>query len=157
MRSATSLGGTLPWSALHVRCVSSCCSRSSPAWPRALNDARITSAARALTCESDGAVAQPARTTTAASIHPRLVRSVSMVCASPLDRRARVLRAVRVVREKRRQGSRGVRSVDELGEALLAEAVVEPPINCAQLALGHPVGRPRGVRLLRAVLRGQVG
>src|SRR5207247_2966840 len=37
------------------------------------------------------------------------------------------------------------------GKPLLAEAVVEPPLEAAQLALRYAVGRPSRVRLLRTL------
>jgi hypothetical protein len=51
-----------------------------------------------------------------------------------LDRRGLELGAIGVARQERRQRDRGVRRELELGEALLAEAVVEPPLERAQLA-----------------------
>src|SRR4051812_39394298 len=56
--------------------------------------------------------------------------------------------AVGVLREEHRERDRGRRDELELREALLAEAVVEAPLERAHLALRDPVGGPRAVGAL---------
>ena len=66
-------------------------------------------------------------------------------------------RAVGVMGEKRGERDRGLGGEYQLGKALLAETIVEPPLKGTQFALRHPVGRPGRVGELRARRLGQVG
>ena len=144
----------------HIRCRSSACrpargGRASPV-PARVNEALSTVPAWAETSASLGAVAQPTRIATAPRTRQRARRRWFAACIgatpSALDR-GRVERgAVRVAGEEHGQRNRRVRREDELREPLLAKAVVQPPLERAQLALRHAVRRPRRVGLLRAGL-----
>src|SRR5439155_13930450 len=145
--AASSLGNGLPAAALHERCVSSCSSRSIPAWPAGLNDVLSIAALLPAISSSPGPVAQPAATAAANTIAETFAdRFIGLA----LDRRRIERRTVGVTRQEHRQRDRRVRAEHELGKPLLAKAVVEPPFEGAKLALRHPVRWPRCVRLLRA-------
>ena len=75
---------------------------------------------------------------------------------SALDGRRVESGAVGVARQERGERHRSVRRELELGETLLAEAVVEPPLESAQLALRYAICRPGRVGELRAGLLGEV-
>src|SRR5690349_6040568 len=143
--SATSLDGALTFASVHSFCVSSWSRRVSCAWPRALNEAFITCAAFALTSASLGVVAHP---TSQAAAPPSTVQAAIRVLfmGLSLDRGRVELGAVGVHREERGEVDRRLRPEHELRKALLAEAVVEAPLERAQLALRHAIRRPGRVR-----------
>src|SRR5258708_5013674 len=138
-----------------MRCVSSWSRRSTFAWPRSLNDALSAARALAAACSSLIAIeAQPAPTipiTASATIV-----FFFMAPPSAFDRRRVEDAAVRVLREEHRKGDRRRGNEFQLGEALLAEAVVEAPLHRAHFALRDAIGRPRAVGLLRVLLLQQV-
>src|SRR5690606_15378023 len=73
-----------------------------------------------------------------------------------LDRRGIHRRALCLDAEVRDQVDRDIGSVDHLGEPLLAEAVVHPPLHRAQRALRDAVGRPGGEGAPRRFRLGEV-
>src|SRR5439155_31988 len=95
-----------------------------------------------------------------AATNPQATNSVNVPWfmappGSALDGRRIERRAVGIAGEVHRQRDRRIRRELELGEALLAEAVVQPPLKRAQLALRHAVRRPGRVRFLRALGLGE--
>src|SRR5207245_8946353 len=83
-------------------------------------------------------------------------RRVDIACTSALDRGRIEWCAVGVAGEERRQCDRRVGPEHELGKTLLAEAVVEPPLEGPELALRHAIRGPGRVRILRAFRRREV-
>ena len=154
IRSATSLGSALPVYSLQVFCVSSCTRRSSFAWPCSTNDALSIGGGLGVELGIAGRrrAADEHRGGDECGGQRRCQYRLRCMAWPPsaLDR-GRVERgAVRIAGKEHGQRDRRVRREDELREALLAEAVVEPPLERAQLALRHAVRRPRRVGLLRA-------
>src|SRR4051812_32303293 len=98
----------------------------------------------------------PARSRAPASIASSMVATSWRGLPSALDGRGVERGPVGVAGEEHRERDRCVRRELELGKALLAEAVVESPLKGAELALRHAIRGPRGVRLLRAVLLGEI-
>src|SRR2546428_4591841 len=62
---------------------------------------------------------------------------------SPLDRWRDRLRTLRLHAHVDTECDRRVRRIAGIREALLAIAVVEPPLHAPQLAAAHAIGRPR--------------
>src|SRR5437764_4012196 len=155
MRSATSLGRGLPSASLQVRCTSSCSRRSIFAWPFSRKDALMTSSALAVVTSS--CFAMPAHPAAASNTSPVAMSLLFMSSPQRLRGREapssfngrRVERAaVGILREERGERDRSRRDELQLRKALLAEAIVEPPLERAHLALRHAVGRPRRVGTL---------
>src|SRR5205085_2567141 len=156
MRSATSLGSDLsPLYSLHRRCTSSWTRRSSLAMPCSRNEAFMSSSALALSAASSRCVmeAQPAAMAVAAA---RTMILVAFIGTSALDGGRVERAAVGIFREEHRERDRSRRHELQLREALLAEAVVEAPLERAHLALRDAICRPRGVGLLRVGLLREV-
>src|SRR5437868_4021418 len=154
--SATSFGtGVSPWYLLQAFCTSSWSRRSSFACPCSLNEDFISASAFARF--ASGSCETPAQPAAAMASAMARVLVFFMVSPSALDRGRVEHAAVRVLREVHRERDGSGRDELELGEALLAEAVVEAPLERAHLALRHAIGGPRCVGALGVVHFGEVG
>src|SRR5438067_8867641 len=102
--------------------------------------------------------AHPARTSTAAIVVVQVAVRHIRIRDSPsaLDRRRIVRSAVGVSREIGRERNRGIGGVGKLRKALLPEAIVQSPLERAHLALRYAIRGPGGIRLLRALPRGEI-
>src|SRR5665213_665728 len=156
--SATSLGSTTPaWYSLHRRWVSSWSMRSSFAWPWGLNDCFIIAIAWAGRSGSAIIEAQPATVAATAAATMKVIFVIRMARSSALDGRGVEDASVGVARQVHGERDGSGRDELQLRHALLAEAVVQAPLERAHLALRDAVGGPRGVGALRIGGLGEVG
>src|SRR5471032_1929488 len=129
--------------------------RSSFAWPCSLKEAFIVASASADLSGSAIIDAHPAASATSVAV--AAIFGIFMPCSPlALDRGGVEDAAVGVLREEHRERDGCRRHELELREALLAEAIVQAPLEGSHLALGHPVRGPCGVGTLRIGRPGEV-
>src|ERR1700682_1183527 len=109
---------------------------------------------RAAISSLEGPIAHPSGRSARPITKTPLLRII--VAYLSLDCRRIECGTVGIARKEHGQRDGRIRSVKKLRKALLAEAVVEPPLKGAQLALRHPIRGPRGVCLLCAFELGQI-
>src|SRR5262249_9881400 len=124
-----------------------------PACPLACDEALGTPVALLAISSSGGPVTQApiARESVAAAVMPPTAIALALDCRGIEDP------AVRISGKVERQGDGRIGAEDEFGKALLAKAVVQPPLEAAKFALRHTVRRPGGIRFLRTLARGELG
>src|SRR5260221_2305960 len=141
--SATSFGtGLVAVYWLQVFCTSSWSSRSSFACPFSRKDAFNTASASADLSDSTIIEAQPAAMAPVSESARIVVLFMGASPRSAFHGRRVEHAAVGVLREIHRERDGGRRDEVELREALLAEAVVEAPLEGAQFALRDAIGGP---------------
>src|SRR3990170_48164 len=150
--SATSLGG-LSLYLLHAACTASSFSRSMPAMPTGWKSRciRASASSRGLDCMAAQAASSAAPAAIVAARPSLMARLLA------LDAGALVLVALGVDGEIGEQRAQHLRGVVGLGEALLAEAVVQAPLQRVHHAAGQAVARPALHRADRLLGLGEVG